>query len=253
MIFTNHSEMLMYKSKKISITLPVLNEEKHIAKVVRKIPSFVDYIIIINDGSTDNTLSIIENLNDSRIHLINHEYNLGVGKSTIEGHLFAIELGSDILVRIDGDGQMDSSLLTLLLDPHFDENVQFTKGDRISMKENRKLMPIKRLIGNKILSFLTRIITGYWKLSDSQNGYTALQSKVFKSFNLARLKHDYIFENSVLFELSLVGAKIKDIEMKSVYEYEISSIKMMKFIISMIKFFFSSIFCRIKLRLRNKS
>ena len=229
----------MYRNRKISITIPVFNEELFIKDVISNLPEFIDHIIIVDDASSDNSWKKINELKDNRIIKLQHEYNQGIGKSTITGHQKAIELGAEFLVRIDGDHQMDSKHLIPLLKPLFDENIHFAKGNRLRKKAMRESMPKFRLIGNIILSKMTQITTGYKHVSDPQNGYTAIKSDVFELLNKDKLKPNYLYENSILFELSQIGSNIKEVDMQSKYGNEKSSIKYHKFIFSMISYSFN--------------
>ncbi|UJG41534.1 MAG: glycosyltransferase family 2 protein [Candidatus Heimdallarchaeum aukensis] len=241
----------MYKNKKICLVIPVYNEEDHIEEVIKEIPEFIDFIIVIDDKSTDNTLKILKNIKEERLHIIVHETNQGVGKSTVNGFLLGEELGADIFVRIDGDGQMKAELLPKFLDPLIDEDYDFAKGNRMSNKKLREQMPKYRFIGNKILTWITKITTGYWNVNDAQNGYTAMKKETFKKIRHEKLNAGYTFENSMLFELSLINAKIKEIEMKAIYQNESSSIKLRNFIPSMILYQLSLIPRRIFYKMKN--
>ncbi|MHA1408432.1 MAG: glycosyltransferase family 2 protein [Candidatus Heimdallarchaeaceae archaeon] len=227
----------MYRGKKISITIPVYNEENHIEEVIQNIPDIVDFIIIVDDASSDKSWEKISKFKDERIHTIRHEVNQGVGKSTLDGHNLAIKLGSDILVRIDGDCQMDLNYLEPLITPLFDDDIHFTKGNRLKQKKMRQGMPKFRLFGNLILTKMTQIMTGYYQISDPQNGYTAIKAEIFKKLNQKKIKTDYIYENSILFELSEINANIVEVDMHSKYGKETSSIIYPKFIVSMITYF----------------
>lgn len=226
----------MFKGKKVSITIPVFNEGRFIQKVLSNIPDIVDYIVVVDDASTDNSWKQINQVNDSRIFKIKNNKNQGVGKSTLDGHQKGVELDADFLVRIDGDHQMDMDYLIPLLEPLLENNVHFTKGNRLRKKEMRKDMPKFRFFGNVILSKMTQYMTGYRNISDPQNGYTAIKKEVFKLLKKERIKLNYIYENSVLFELSELNANIREIDMYSKYGEETSSIKYTKFITSMFSY-----------------
>ena len=226
----------MYKGIQISLTIPVYNESKHIEEVINSIPNFVDNIVVVEDASTDDTRKILKKIDDKRLSIIFHDSNMGVGQSTIEGHNLGIKLGADILVRIDGDGQMDIDYIETFVNHLVNENYHFVKGDRLSSKELYKNMPRNRIIGNKILTFLTRVTTRYWKLKDAQNGFTAIKSDFFEKLNTKRIKKDYRFENSLLFELNLAGAKIIEVQMTAIYKEETTYIKLNSFIPKMVYF-----------------
>jgi len=226
----------MYKNKKISVCIAAYNEEKHIKSVIENVPDYVDLIVVVNDASTDSTSKILNSLSNPKLHILNNESNKGVGKSTVLGFLHGIKLGADILVKCDGDGQMDFKYLPELLNPLIDENYDFTKGNRFYNKNLFKNMPKSRIIGNRILTFITKITTGYFKINDSQNGFLAIKAEVFKKLRINKIHNRYIFENSLLFELNLIKAKIKEIPMKAIYGSEESHIKLNSFIPEMILF-----------------
>ncbi|MHA1224083.1 MAG: glycosyltransferase family 2 protein [Candidatus Heimdallarchaeaceae archaeon] len=237
---------LMYEGKKVSITIPVYNESKHIQEVIENIPNYIDFIVVIDDASTDNTLRILNDINEKRLYIIKHDRNQGVGKSTLDGHNLGVEMGADILIRSDGDGQMDMSNLPKLIDPLIFDDIDYTKGNRMASKSLYKCMPKIRVLGNRILTFMTRAATGYWKLQDSQNGFTAIKVETYNLLRQKHIKNDYRFENSMLYELSLVKAKIKEVDMPAIYGDEKSSIRLATFIPKMLiflaKLFFNRIF-----------
>jgi len=241
----------MFDNSRIAVTIPVFNEESHIKDVIEAIPNYVDYIIVVDDCSSDNSFKQLLNINDSRLFILRHKKNKGVGKSTIDGYLFGIFLGADILVRIDGDGQMNPKLIKEFIKPIINENYDFTKGNRLYSKKHRMQMPKLRLIGNLILTWMTKIISGNYTIMDSQNGFIAIKAECFRKLHLGKLRYGYVFENSVLFQLSLINARIKDIPMKAKYGDEISHIKLYKFIPAMIIFFFESFFYKVMLRIKS--
>ncbi len=240
----------MFNGLRIAVTIPVFNEELHIEDVIKTIPGYVDFIVVVDDCSTDNSFNKLLNINDNRLFILRHKKNKGVGKSTIDGHLFGVFLGADILVRIDGDGQMDPKLIKEFVKPIIADNYDFTKGNRLFSKEHRKQMPKLRLIGNFILTWITRILSGNHAIMDSQNGFTAIKSNCFRKLHLDKLRYGYVFENSVLFQLCLINAKIKDIPMKAKYGNETSHIKLCKFIPAMIFFCLDSFFYELKIRIK---
>lgn len=240
----------MFQGMKVSITIPVYNEEHFIGDLLSDIPEIIDYIVVVDDASTDNSWEIIKSFQDSRIYRIRHEENQGVGKSTLAGHNKGVELNADFLVRIDGDYQMDLDYLVPLLEPLMENNIHFTKGNRLRIKEMRGEMPRFRLFGNLILSLLIRFMTGYHNISDPQNGYTAIKKDVYMRLNRKRIKTCFVYENSILFELSELGANIKEIDMHSKYREETSSIIYSKFIWSMLSYMIVCILRRFRRGIR---
>lgn len=222
--------MTVYKDNKICTVVPAFNEEEHILKVIHSIPSFIDQIIVIDDKSSDNTYKLAANGNDPRIISIKHEINQGVGGAIITGHKKAIELGHDISVVMAGDAQMDPKYLPKLLDPLIDEGYHYSKGNRFMRKESLKGMPRLRIIGNMILTFLTKLSSGYWNIFDPQNGYTAIKLNVFDEIDMEELAKRYEFENSMLLHLNIGNFRVKDISIPALYGDERSKIKLYKFI-----------------------
>ena len=159
--------------------MPALNEELLLPKTIAGIPEWVDKIIIIDDGSTDNMPSFINEikLSDSRIQSIDHESNKGLGQSLIDGYLAFKKTETDICVVMAGDNQMSPKDLPRLLDPIIAGEVDYVKGNRLLRDDVKGRMPLYRYIGNGVLTLLTKIATGYWKLIDPQCGYTAITKK----------------------------------------------------------------------------
>jgi glycosyltransferase involved in cell wall biosynthesis len=153
---------MMYRNKMIGVVVPAYNEEKQIGMVVGNMPAWVDYIIIINDASTDKTGEVVRQLQemDSRIVLLVHEINEGCGGSLASGYKWARDHRCDIAVRMDGDGQMDPAELSRLLDPVVEGRADYAKGNRLFTGEAFKRIPKIRYFGNAFLSLLTKIASG---------------------------------------------------------------------------------------------
>jgi len=220
----------MYKTKKICAVVPAFNEEEHILQVINSMPLFVDYIIVIDDSSSDNTYKMAANSNDPRVIPIKHEINQGVGGAIVTGHKKAMELGLDISVVMAGDAQMDPKYLPKLLDPLIDEGYHYSKGNRFMRKDSLKGMPKLRVIGNMFLTFLNKLSSGYWNIFDPQNGYTAIKLNVFEELDVEQLAKRYEFENSMLLHLNIGNFRVKDVPIPSLYGNEKSKIKLYKFI-----------------------
>jgi glycosyltransferase involved in cell wall biosynthesis len=239
----------MYKGQVISISIPMFNEEKHIEDVLIKIPDYVDYIFVVDDGSTDksveNTKKVMERR--SNITLIQKE-NEGVGSAILTGHNAGLEKQVDILVVVNGDDQMDTNQLHLLLDQIITNKYDFAKGNRLK-KEFKDLMPKKRRFGNRVLSFTTKPITGYWKMSDALNGYTCVKSTIFVKLNQKRIRKNYLFELSFLKELNTKRAKIIDVVIPPIYKDEISNLKEWQFFFQVMLYFIPATISRIFLKL----
>jgi nucleoside-diphosphate-sugar epimerase len=210
--------------KKIGISVPAYNEEKLITGTLNGIPSWVDFITVVNDCSTDNTSLIARAVKDIRVAVIDCEKNQGVGGAVIIAHKENIRRGADVLVVMAADGQMDPKYLTGLLDPIFFESYDYTKGNRFEHPEELKTMPKSRLIGNIIISILARITSGYRHIFDPLNGYTAITREMFSRLNLRHLSPRHDFELSLLIELNINRARVKDVSIPALYGEEKSKI-----------------------------
>ncbi|MFC1862253.1 glycosyltransferase family 2 protein [Chloroflexota bacterium] len=219
----------MYKGKTISIVIPVYNEEDFIVSVINNVPNFVDRIYIVDDGSPDRTVGIVKTLNHSLVTLIQHETNHGPGAALSTGYQAALEDNMDIVVKIDGDDQMPSDQIENLIMPIVEGKVDYTKGDRLSSSQHRRGMPRFRLFGNLLLTGLTRIASGCWHLSDSQNGFTAISKKALETVNL-NLYPCYGYLNDLLIQLNVHHFKVSDVPMLAKYGKEKSSIRLKTYI-----------------------
>lgn len=220
----------MYKGARIAAVVPAYNEAKMISSVIDTMPPFVDHIIVVDDCSPDNTSEIVEQSSDPRVTLIRHEANQGVGGAIVTAHKKGIELGSDINVVMAGDAQMDPAFLPELLDPVTDGGFAFSKANRFYSPESFEGMPKHRIFGNIVLSFMTKLASGYWNLFDPQNGYTAVRTSELERVPLDHVSKRYSFENDMLIRLNIVQAPATDVPIPAVYGNEVSSIKLHKVI-----------------------
>jgi glycosyltransferase involved in cell wall biosynthesis len=222
----------MYKNKKIGVVVPAHNEERFIGNVIYTIPAFVDRIYVVDDASTDKTLEIARSYakKSNRIIPVKREINGGVGAAILSGHSKALKEGMDIAVVMAGDGQMDPSILTRFLDPVVEGQADYCKGNRLSNPDNKKEMPAFRAFGNSLLTFLSRIASGYWHISDPQNGYTAISLKILNDIDIDHIEKGFAFENDMLVKLNVVNARVKDIPHSAVYRGQVSQIRYGKFI-----------------------
>lgn len=236
----------MYKRHKISVSVPAFNEEKLIGKTLRSIPSFVDLIVVVDDKSTDKTVEEIIKCKklDRRIDLITSEKNLGLGDTIIKAHNFGVKKGVDIMVVMAGDNQMDPKYLPLLLDPIIKEGIDYTKGNRFFHRQDLKKMSTFRIIGNIFLTLISKFCTGYWSISDPINGYTALNARTYKKLDLSKIGSRYGFEPSLLIELSLVNARVKDVFIPARYGEEKSKVNLLADPLKVLKVFLMGFFRR---------
>ena len=236
----------MLDNKKIGVVIPCFKVISHIDSVIRKMPDFVDIIYIIDDKCPENTGEYVkDNLQDSRISIIFHKDNQGVGGAVISGYKKAIEDKIDIVIKIDGDDQMDPSLIQYFIKPILKENADYTKGNRFFNFSDASDMPKIRLFGNLGLSFLTKLSSGYWAIFDPTNGYTAINKNILFRLPLDKISKRYFFESDILFRLGIAQAKVVDIPMKAVYGDEVSNLKISKIFIPFLKGNLKNFFKRI--------
>ena len=242
----------MYKGHRVSIVVPAHNEERHIGKVVKAMPDFVDTIIVVDDCSQDGTTQAALACGDPRLIVHRTPHNQGVGGAVVLGFRKAMEVGSEIIVKMDGDGQMPSEYLSSLLDPLADEGYDYTKGNRFLAGEALALMPKHRIFGNVVLTFMTKLASGYWHIFDPQNGYLAIKGDALQVLDLDHLNKRYFFENDMLVHLNLFGFKVKDIAIPACYGEEESGISLVQvgstFPILLLRRFFHRVYQKYILR-----
>lgn len=223
----------MLDSKRIAVVVPAYNEGTQISKVINTMPEIVDKIIVVNDESKDNTRDIVEtkHLLDSRVHLINHEKNLGVGGAIATGYKYARENNFDVTVVMAGDAQMDPKDLPAIVEPVAKGEVDYSKGNRLFSGEAYQKIPKVRYFGNSILSLFTKIASGYWHVADSQTGYTGISLKALKTINWDKMYKRYGQPNDLLVRLNVYNFRVRDIPIAAVYNVgEKSGIKLRKVI-----------------------
>ena len=206
--------------------IPCYRVESEIQSVLQAIPVYIKHIVVVDDASPDSTADRVSAAaqRDERILLVRHAANRGVGGAMITGYRKALELGAQVIVKIDGDGQMDMAHLTRLLEPLIDGRADYTKGNRFRDFHSLQRMPFVRRIGNMALAFLAKAATGYWHMFDPTNGFNAVRAEVLAQLPLEDIDRTYYFETSMLANLYLIGAVVKDIPMPARYQGEISNL-----------------------------
>lgn len=221
----------MHDKHKVSVVIPSYKVKNQILDVINTIGPEVIRIFVVDDCCPENTGNFVEeHCKDERVTLIRHTENQGVGEAVMSGYRAAIEAGMDIIVKIDGDGQMDPSLISNFISPIIEGEADYTKGNRFFDLEEISAMPKLRLFGNAVLSFMTKISSGYWNLFDPTNGYTAIHSKVAKHLPFKKISKRYFFETDMLFRLNTLRAVVIDIPMDAKYGNEVSNLKVSKII-----------------------
>lgn len=238
----------MHQEHSIAVVVPAYQEEDLIADTIQSIPPFVDRIFIVDDGSKDKTATIATQFakNDSRTHLIQHSENRGVGAAIASGYKQALSEGIDVTVVMAGDNQMDPVVMPSLITPIIQNRADYTKGNRLLSPEYRKGMSKWRFTGNTLLTFLTKFASGYWKLMDPQNGYTAISRKALERINLDSVYPRYGYCNDLLVKLNVFGFRVMDVEMPARYGREKSKIKYGSYILKVSWLLFCNFFYRLR-------
>lgn len=241
----------MYKEHRIAVVAPAFNEERFISKFLGNLPAYIDEIIVVDDCSQDGTLQVAASFNDARVHVLKTPHNQGVGGAMVTGYRRVLAGDSQIVVKMDGDDQMDPDYLPHLLDAIIEQDYDYAKGNRF-VSGNLAVMPKHRLFGNMVLTFLTKLASGYWHIFDPQNGYTAIKTDALRTLALDKIHHGYFFENDMLFHLNLHGYRVTDVPIPPRYGTEESDINLLRvattFPLLFLRRFFSRIYQRFVLR-----
>ena len=209
----------MYRDKLTAVIVPACNEEKLIGKVLETVPSFIDHIIVVDDASSDRTGEVVKahQEEDSRILYLRHPRNEGVGGAISTGYKWARDNEISISVVMAGDAQMDPEDLPKLLDPVVDGEVDYSKGNRLFTGRAWSVIPKTRYMGNAVLSFLTKIASGYWHIADSQSGYGAVNLEVLKAIDLDSIYKRYGMPNDFLVRLNVYQFRVRDVSVNPIY------------------------------------
>lgn len=216
---------------KVAVIIPCYRVRDQVLKVLHAIPEYVERIYCIDDACPENSGQIIEEkCADPRVQVIFHASNQGVGGATISGYQQALRDNIDVAIKIDGDGQMDPALIPRFLSLLEAGHADYCKGNRFYRPATLQGMPKRRIFGNAVLSFLTKLSSGYWNIIDPTNGYTAIHSSTLRLLPLESIDPRYFFESDMLFRLNTIRAVVRDIPMNAVYNDEPSSLKIRKIV-----------------------
>ncbi len=217
----------MYKEQKIAVAIPCYKVEQHLEQVVSGLPPLIDIILLVDDCSPDGTPALVDRLADgSRIVAIHHPQNKGVGGAMKTAFRKAMEMEADVVVKLDGDGQMDASYIAPLVEAL--EGADFAKGNRLFNRQMLRRMPAIRRIGNMGVGFMVKAASGYWNVSDPVNGFFAIRTKTLRQMDLDRVADRYFFESSMLIEMHYTGAHISEVNMPAIYGDEHSNLSVGK-------------------------
>lgn len=211
---------------KIAVVIPCYRVTNHVLDVIAGIDDYVDRIYVVDDGCPDRSGELVEKqCSDERVRVIVHEHNQGVGGAVTTGYWAAYDEGYDVIVKVDGDGQMDPALIPRFCQPILDGLADYTKGNRFFNIENVRRMPGHRILGNAVLSFFSKISSGYWNIFDPTNGYTAIRASLMSQLRKDKIRKDYFFESDIMFHLYNLRCVVRDVPMVARYGDEQSSLQ----------------------------
>ena len=214
---------------KIAAVIPCFQVREYILDVLQDIGDEVSVIYVIDDACPENTGEYVKGkCRDSRVKVVQHKMNRGVGAATMTGYQHALNDKASIIVKIDGDGQMDPTNIPAIIKPLLAGEADYSKGNRFSRLHDLKGMPVLRLLGNSLLSFISKFSSGYWHILDPTNGFTAVQASVISVLPMEKISKRFFFESDMLFRLSLIGATAVDVPMESRYFGETSNLRLTK-------------------------
>lgn len=210
----------------LAVVIPCFRVKKQILDVLAAIDGTVSLIFVVDDKCPEDTGDFVEaNCVDSRVTVVRHAFNQGVGGAVMTGYAAAIDAGAEIIVKIDGDGQMDPRLISYFVEPIIKGEADYTKGNRFFFIDELRSMPTMRFLGNSVLSFVTKMSSGYWTLFDPTNGFTAIHANVARLLPFASISKRYFFETDMLFRLNILRAVVVDIPMDAKYGDEQSNLR----------------------------
>lgn len=219
------------KAPVIAVIIPCFRETAHVLDVIGGIGGEVSHIFVVDDACPDNTGGHVrDHCRDSRVKVLTHERNTGVGGATMTGYQKALEAGATILVKVDGDGQMDTQMIPSLVQAIIDGQSDYTKGNRFHQFQAIGGMPAMRITGNMLLSFASKLSSGYWNVFDPTNGFTAIHGNIAALLPMDKISKGFFFESDMLFRLGLLRAVVRDIPMQARYGSEQSAISIPRII-----------------------
>ncbi|GAB7024837.1 glycosyltransferase family 2 protein [Geotalea toluenoxydans] len=213
----------------VAVVIPCYGVRNHILGVISAIGPEVQAIYVVDDACFEQTGRYVsEKCDDSRVRVLFNGENRGVGGATIAGYRQAVSDGADIVVKLDGDGQMDPKHIPILISPIINGIADYTKGNRFYYLEGVQQMPLVRLLGNAALSFIAKFSSGYWDIFDPTNGFTAVHSKVVEHLPLEKVDNRYFFESDMLFRLNIIRAVVMDVPLPARYADEKSNLNVFR-------------------------
>lgn len=217
--------------RNVAVVIPAYNVAEHILGVISAIPKEIKNVIVVDDACPQGSGKKVQKQFKKKVKVVFHASNQGVGGAMISGYKEALATTeAQIVVKIDGDGQMDPAQIKRLITPIVNQRADYTKGNRFDSIEDLEQMPRLRLFGNAVLSLFAKVSSGYWNVTDPTNGFTAIHRSVLEKIRLEKVRKSFFFENDMLFRLSLVRAVVQDVPMAAKYGNEKSNLKIWKVI-----------------------
>ncbi|MCL7715266.1 glycosyltransferase family 2 protein [Stenotrophomonas mori] len=221
----------MTTDSRIAIVIPCFRVREQILQVIAGIGPEVGWIHVVDDACPEGSGAwVSEHCQDPRVSVVRHEHNQGVGGATLTGYRLAMHGGADVVVKLDGDGQMDPRLVRQIAGPLLAGQADYAKGNRFHRLAFVRGMPPVRLVGNALLSFLTKLSSGYWQIADPTNGFTAIRRELLAEMELERIARRYFFESDLLYHLNQLRAVVVDVPMQARYGDEPSSLRPLRVI-----------------------
>lgn len=212
--------------EKVAVVIPCYKVKKFILHIISSIGDFCDVIFVVDDCCPEKSGEyVINHCRDKRVHVLINTENLGVGGAVMRGYQEALRGGATVIVKLDGDGQMDPSLIPYFVRPILEGEADYTKGNRFYDLKSILVMPKIRILGNAVLSFMTKFSSGYWHIFDPTNGYTAIHANVASRLPFSKISNSFFFESDMLFRLNLLRARVVDIPIDSSYGKEKSNLR----------------------------
>lgn len=225
-IRTIGQKLLSVMPASIAVVIPCYRVKNHILGLLSRIGPEVSRVFVVDDACPEGSGKLVqEQCSDARVTVLHHAVNQGVGAAVMTGYTAALKAGAQVIVKVDGDGQMDPALIPHFIAPILRGQADYTKGNRFYDLTHIGQMPGIRLLGNAVLSFMAKLSTGYWNLFDTTNGFTAIHAKVARRIAFDKVSQRYFFETDLLFRLNTIRAVVVDIAMDASYGSETSSLR----------------------------
>ena len=215
--------------------MPAFKSNDHILEVLSRMPDIVSKVIVVDDACPNDTGKLVQTkVKDKRVEAVFNEKNLGVGGAVIVGLKKALETDAEIILKIDSDGQMNPEDIPMLIQPILTAEADYSKGNRFNSLDDLQEMPKSRVIGNAVLSLMSKFSTGYWSITDPTNGFFAISRGALEQIHLAKLRQRWFFESDILFRLAIIRAVVADVPIRARYASEKSNLKIRKVIFEFI-------------------